>query len=65
MAKHCFVMACQTKSYYYYCKTVPVEDLIFERVHFKLDYHKVRQILKIIKGFFYFCQELRVQPLHP
>ena len=43
MAKHCFVMACQTKSYYYYCKTVPVEDLTFVEVHFKLDYHKVAQ----------------------
>ena len=43
MAKHCFVMACQTKSYYYYCKTVTVEDLTFVGVHLKLDYHKVAQ----------------------
>ena len=43
MAKHCFVMACQKKSYYYYCKTVTVEDLTFVGVHLKLDYHKVAQ----------------------
>jgi hypothetical protein len=43
MAKHCFVMACQTKSYYYYCKTVLVEDLTFLGIHLKLDYHKVPQ----------------------
>ena len=47
MAKHCFVMACQTKSYYYYCKTVPVEDLTFVGVHLKFDYHKIAQILEI------------------
>ena len=43
MAKHCFVMACQTKSYYYYCETVLVEDLTFLGVHLKFDYHKVAQ----------------------